>query len=152
MNATASDGDVEIPDLADVELLGLGPSQVKWAAKQRHAIRLHMPILDNTPTDTMDEYDEAVLFTYALLESRMERLEYLLNGPKQQGEERPQTIPDRIHRIEQSLQQLAGKTTLLDNVNELCIDYCLHEIGSRADCSSDETQRCPCASVLHGRR
>ncbi|KAJ4342159.1 hypothetical protein N0V95_007006 [Ascochyta clinopodiicola] len=67
----------------------------------------------------MDEYDEAVLFTYGLLESRLERLEYLLSGPKKQGEEKPQTIPDRIHHIEQSLQQLAGKTALLDNVNEL---------------------------------
>ncbi|XPS68782.1 hypothetical protein M3J09_001066 [Ascochyta lentis] len=67
----------------------------------------------------MDEYDEAVLFTYGLLESRLERLEYLLSGPKKQADEKPQTIPDRIHRIEQSLQQLAGKTALLDNVNEL---------------------------------
>ncbi|KAF2622919.1 hypothetical protein BU25DRAFT_462541 [Macroventuria anomochaeta] len=73
----------------------------------------------NTPTHTMDEYDEAVLFTYALLESRLERLEYLLSGPKKQGEEKPQTVPDRIHSIEQSLQQLAGKTALLDSVNEL---------------------------------
>jgi hypothetical protein len=69
----------------------------------------------------MDEYDEAVLFTYALLESRLERLEYLLDGPKPQGEERPKTIPDRIHSIEQSLQQLGGKTALLENVKELCM-------------------------------
>lgn len=68
----------------------------------------------------MDEYDEAVLFTYSLLESRLERLEYLLGGPKAQSDEKPQAIPDRVRRIEQSLQQLAGKTALLDNVNELC--------------------------------
>lgn len=74
----------------------------------------------------MDEYDEAVLFTYALLESRLDRLAYLLGGPTKQGEEKPQTIPDRIARIEQSLQQLAGKTALLDNVNALCT-------GSRVD-------------------
>ncbi|KAJ4309909.1 hypothetical protein N0V94_008704 [Neodidymelliopsis sp. IMI 364377] len=67
----------------------------------------------------MDEYDEAVLFTYALLESRLERLAYLLDGPKPQGEERLKTIPDRIHSIEQSLQQLGGKTALLENVKEL---------------------------------
>ncbi|KAF3011188.1 hypothetical protein E8E13_011583 [Curvularia kusanoi] len=67
----------------------------------------------------MDEYDEAVLFTYSLLESRLERLEYLLGGSTAQGDEKPQSVPDRVRRIEQSLQQLAGKTALLENVNEL---------------------------------
>ncbi|KAH6644202.1 hypothetical protein C7974DRAFT_407899 [Boeremia exigua] len=66
----------------------------------------------------MDDYDEAVLFTFALLESRLARLEYLLSGPRA-PEGKPQTVADRIHRIEQTLQQLAGKTALLDNVNEL---------------------------------
>lgn len=80
-----------------------------------------MPDQDSTPTHSMDEYDEAVLFTYALLESRLDRLEYLLSGPKTPSQERPQTIPDRIRGIEQALQQLARKTTLLDNVNELCM-------------------------------
>ena len=76
----------------------------------------------------MDEYDEAVLLTYALLESRLERLEYLLSGPKTQPEHKPQTIPDRIRSIEQSLLQLAGKTALLDSVNELCTK--LHHFNS----------------------
>jgi len=67
----------------------------------------------------MDEYEEAVLFTFALLESRMDRLEYVLGGPHEQARDRPRTIPDRIHRIEQSLQQLAGKTSLLDETNNL---------------------------------
>ena len=70
----------------------------------------------------MDEYDEAVLFTYALLESRLARLEYLLRGPQAQGDTKPETIPDRIGTIEASLQQLAGKTALLDNVEKLCTD------------------------------
>jgi hypothetical protein len=77
--------------------------------------------MPQTAHHTMDEYDEAVLFTYALLESRLARLEYLLSGPKTQGGERAQTIPDRIHSIEHSLQQLAGKTALLDNVKQLCM-------------------------------
>lgn len=68
----------------------------------------------------MDEYDEAVLFTYSLLESRLERLEYLLGGSTAQADEKPLSITDRVRRIEQSLQQLAGKTALLDNVNQLC--------------------------------
>ena len=68
----------------------------------------------------MDEYDEAVLFTYSLLESRLERLEYLLGGSTTQADEKPLSITDRVRRIEQSLQQLAGKTALLDNVNQLC--------------------------------
>ena len=95
----------------------------------RHALRardrVHMPFRDNTPivAVNMDEDDEAVLFTYALLESRLERLQYLLSGPKAQGEEKPLSIPDRIRSIEASLQQLAGKTALLDNVNELCTHY-----------------------------
>jgi hypothetical protein len=67
----------------------------------------------------MDEYEEAILFTFGLLESRLDRLEYILGGPQKQNGERPQTIPERIHGIEQSLQKLAGKTSLLDDVNTL---------------------------------
>jgi hypothetical protein len=69
----------------------------------------------------MDEYEEAVLFTYALLDSRLERLEYLLAGrlAPPPGERAP-TIPDRIHAIEHALQQLAGQTALLDDVRALC--------------------------------
>ncbi|KAF2134707.1 hypothetical protein P153DRAFT_279084 [Dothidotthia symphoricarpi CBS 119687] len=66
----------------------------------------------------MDEYEEAVLFTFALLETRLDRLEYLLSGPKK-TEEKPKTIPDRIHNIEKALQQLAGKTSLLVDAQEL---------------------------------
>lgn len=81
-----------------------------------------MPKSDNTPTHAiMDDYDEAVLFTYALLESRLARLEYLLSGPQPQPDDKAHTIPERVRRIEQSLQQLAGKTALLDHVNELCM-------------------------------
>lgn len=68
----------------------------------------------------MDEYEEAVLFTFGELESRLDRLEYLLSGPQVESEEKPKTIPDRIHRIEKSLQELAGKTSLLADANELC--------------------------------
>lgn len=67
----------------------------------------------------MDAYEEAVLFTFAQLESRLDRLEYLLGGPHQDTTEKPKTVPDRIHRIEKSLQELAGKTSLLDDAHEL---------------------------------
>ncbi|KAH7361119.1 hypothetical protein BKA66DRAFT_426060 [Pyrenochaeta sp. MPI-SDFR-AT-0127] len=67
----------------------------------------------------MDEYEEAVLFTFALLESRLDRLEYVLGGAQKEDGERPKTIPDRIHKIEKSLQELAGKTALLEETNEL---------------------------------
>lgn len=74
----------------------------------------------------MNDYDEAVLFTFSLLESRLARLEYLLSGPAPQSHEsRQQTIPERIRSIEQSLARLAGKTSLLDNVNELCTYPCM---------------------------
>jgi hypothetical protein len=69
----------------------------------------------------MDEYEEAILFTFALLESRLDRLEYVLGGSQEQIKEQPKTVSDRIHRIEQSLQQLAGKTALLDEANNLCM-------------------------------
>ena len=81
-------------------------------------------------THAMDEYDEAVLFSYSLLESRLERLEYLLGGSTAQADEKPLSITDRVRRIEQSLQQLAGKTALLDNVNQLCTRF--QGSGSRA--------------------
>ena len=67
----------------------------------------------------MDDYEEAVLFTFAELESRLDRLEYLLSGPKEQTEEKPKTIPDRMHRIEKVLQELAGRTSLLNDAREL---------------------------------
>ncbi|KAF1849186.1 uncharacterized protein K460DRAFT_276093 [Cucurbitaria berberidis CBS 394.84] len=67
----------------------------------------------------MDEYEEAVLFTFSLLESRLDRLEYVLGGQEETTEGKPKTVPDRIHKIERSLQELAGKTALLDEAHEL---------------------------------
>ncbi|EUC48359.1 hypothetical protein COCMIDRAFT_23901 [Bipolaris oryzae ATCC 44560] len=67
----------------------------------------------------MDEYEEAVLFTFSLLESRLDRLEYVLGGPQDVAKDKPRTISERIQKIEQSLQQLAGKTALLDEANSL---------------------------------
>lgn len=67
----------------------------------------------------MDEYEEAVLFTFALLETRLDRLEYILGGSQDSTKDKARTIPDRIHKMEQSLQQLAGKTALLDETNNL---------------------------------
>jgi hypothetical protein len=67
----------------------------------------------------MDEYEEAILFTFGELESRLDRLEYILSGPKAQTDEKPQTIPDRIHRIEKSLQGLGTNTSLLADTHEL---------------------------------
>ncbi|RYN88068.1 hypothetical protein AA0119_g12209 [Alternaria tenuissima] len=67
----------------------------------------------------MDEYEEAVLFTFALLETRLDRLEYILGGSQDSTKDKAKTIPDRIHKMEQSLQQLAGKTALLDETNNL---------------------------------
>ncbi|KAF9732496.1 hypothetical protein PMIN03_011050 [Paraphaeosphaeria minitans] len=66
----------------------------------------------------MDEYEEAVLFTFALLESRLSRLEYIL-GSKREGEEKPKTVPERIHKIEKSLQELSAKTGLLSDAQQL---------------------------------
>ncbi|CBY02437.1 hypothetical protein IAQ61_007030 [Plenodomus lingam] len=67
----------------------------------------------------MNSYEEAILFTFGELESRVDRLEYLLGGPHKDTSDKPRTIPDRIHRIERSLQALAGKTSLLDDTHEL---------------------------------
>jgi hypothetical protein len=67
----------------------------------------------------MDEYEEAILLTFGELESRLDRLEYVLSGPKAQTEEKPKTIPDRIHKIEKSLQALGAQTSLLADAHEL---------------------------------
>ena len=68
----------------------------------------------------MDDYEEAVLFTFALLESRMDRLEYLLNGPKPKPDDsQPLTIPERIKRLDQSLKELSAKTALISEVQQL---------------------------------
>ena len=67
----------------------------------------------------MDEYEEAVLFTFALLESRLDRLEYILSGAKRQADDKPKSFPERIRRLEKSLQDLSAKTTLLNDVKDL---------------------------------
>lgn len=67
----------------------------------------------------MDDYEEAVLFTIASLESRLDRIEYVLSGSKQVAEEKPKTFPERVQRIERSLQELSAKTALLNDVQEL---------------------------------
>ena len=66
----------------------------------------------------MDEYEEAVLFTFALLESRLGRLEYVL-GSKRETEEKPKTVLERMHRIEKSLQELSAKTALLNDAQQM---------------------------------
>lgn len=92
----------------------------------------------------MDEYEEAVLFTFALLESRLERLEYLLSGPNKTFDEKPKTIPDRIHRIEKSLQELAGKTSLLKDAQELSMLWFWFKVDlTRANDCSNQTQGRP---------
>lgn len=67
----------------------------------------------------MDTYDEAVLFTLTELESRLQRLEYLLGGPHRDTADKPSTVPDRLAALERALQQLTGKTTLLHDAREL---------------------------------
>jgi hypothetical protein len=69
----------------------------------------------------MDEYEEAILFTFGELESRLDRLEYILGGPKEPSEEKPTAIVDRIQRIEKSLQALGAQTSLLTDAHELCM-------------------------------
>jgi hypothetical protein len=67
----------------------------------------------------MDDYEEAVLFTFALLESRLDRLEYILGGAKKVDAAKPRTVTERIQRIEKSLQELSAKTALLNDAQEL---------------------------------
>ncbi|ORY17241.1 hypothetical protein BCR34DRAFT_475142 [Clohesyomyces aquaticus] len=67
----------------------------------------------------MDEYEEAVLFTFALLESRLDRIEYILSGVKPAADGKPRTLAERIQRIEGSLQELSRKTVLLGDVQQL---------------------------------
>ncbi|KAF1915807.1 hypothetical protein BDU57DRAFT_515541 [Ampelomyces quisqualis] len=67
----------------------------------------------------MDEYEEAVLFTFSELESRLARLEYILGGPQAPTSEKAPTIPDRIHNLEKSLQALGAQTRLVNDAREL---------------------------------
>jgi hypothetical protein len=66
----------------------------------------------------MDEYEEAILFTFSAFESRLDRLEYVLSG-RTPSEEKPKTIPDRIHNIEKALQALGAQTSLLQDTQDL---------------------------------
>lgn len=90
----------------------------------------------------MDEYEEAVLFTFALLESRLERLEYVLGAPQTPSEGKPRTIQDRIRRIEKSLQDLGGKSTLLGEVDELRKRIAQVWNKLKLTVCSGQTQRC----------
>ena len=67
----------------------------------------------------MDEYEEAVLFTFALLESRLSRLEYVLGGKTAAADEKPKTVPERIHKLEKSLQELSARTSILNDAQQL---------------------------------
>ncbi|KAF2175758.1 hypothetical protein K469DRAFT_646505 [Zopfia rhizophila CBS 207.26] len=83
----------------------------------------------------MDDYEEAVLFTFALLESRLDRIEYILNGPKKQTDEKPKTIPERIQKLEKSLQEFSAKTALLNDVKQLLSKHSdlIHPDGKEED-------------------
>lgn len=68
----------------------------------------------------MDDYEEAILFTYALLETRLDRLEYVLSGGKySRPDQKPQTLFQRIQRIERSLNELSERTSLIDEAKQL---------------------------------
>lgn len=60
-----------------------------------------------------------MLFTFALLESRLSRLEYVLGGRTTSADEKPKTVPERIHKLEKSLQELSAKTNLLNDAQQL---------------------------------
>jgi len=66
----------------------------------------------------MDEYEEAILFTFSAFESRLDRLEYVLSG-QTPAEEKSKTIPDRIYNIEKALQALGAQTSLLQDTQDL---------------------------------
>jgi hypothetical protein len=89
----------------------------------------------------MDEYEEAVLFTFALLESRLDRVEYILGGAKQQSQPRPKTFTERIHRIEKGLQELSAKSILLQDVQQLCSYLCQQSIDPLLTERSERTLR-----------
>ena len=70
----------------------------------------------------MDDYEEAVLLTLCLLESRLDRLEYILGGSQAptDAKTKTKTVQERVQKIERGLQGLATKTTLLSDAQELC--------------------------------
>jgi hypothetical protein len=96
------------------------PQRYLRISRPQERARVDIPETHKHPAD-MDDYEEAILFTFGELETRLDRLEYILSGPKPQSDEKPKTIPDRIHRIEKSLQVLGTNTTLLADAHELCM-------------------------------
>jgi hypothetical protein len=88
----------------------------------------------------MDEYEEAVLFTFALLESRLDRLEYVLRGVKQPEGEKPKTVTERMQKIDKSLQELSAKTALLHDARELCMCLCIRQESNEANRRSKQAQ------------
>jgi hypothetical protein len=78
----------------------------------------------------MDAYEEAVLFTIAELESRLDRVEYVLSGRKKDDAEEPRTFSERMQRIEKSLQELSAKTQLLNQVHQLSMCIFLANLDS----------------------
>ncbi|KAH7112831.1 hypothetical protein B0J11DRAFT_181007 [Dendryphion nanum] len=83
----------------------------------------------------MNDYEEAILFTYALLESRLDRLEYVLGGNRGPPDQKPKTLPERIQKIERSLKELSERTSLLNDVEQL--------ISNHSDLLSKPTQTDP---------
>lgn len=93
----------------------------------------------------MDEYEEAVLFTFALLESRLDRLEYVLNGARRPAdtEEKPKSVTERIQRIERLLQELSIKSTLITEAQLLCMHWTFQKKHIwRLTRDSEQAQRC----------
>jgi hypothetical protein len=60
--------------------------------------------------------EELLVHTLGLLEWRLKRLEFVLNGGSAKSESASANVLTRIHKLEQSLNQLAGKS---DTVSEL---------------------------------
>jgi hypothetical protein len=72
---------------------------------------------NQTYINTMDlPPEELLIHTLSLLEWRLKRLEFVLNGSSIQQESESANVLTRLHKLEQSLNQLAGKS---DTVSEL---------------------------------
>lgn len=110
----------------------ISPSRAEVGWDRRHdapradvrAVTIHPPVAAVTSTTCsaiakMNDYEEAVLFTLSAYESRLDRVEYCLSGLKQDPEEKPRTLHERVQRIERQLQELSAKTSLLNEVQEL---------------------------------
>ncbi|KAF2743296.1 hypothetical protein M011DRAFT_410903 [Sporormia fimetaria CBS 119925] len=71
----------------------------------------------------MDVYEEAVLFTISQLESRLDRLEYVLHGSRGLTGEKPSSLTERVQHIERMLRDLSAKTALLNDVQTLVSEH-----------------------------